>query len=67
VLALVIFGAVDAAASAVTPAMEEGYLVVRYLYEQRPDGRYIPTVSVQLLGKADATIIILKAGFTRPQ
>jgi len=43
--------------------MNEGFLVVRYLYEQRPDGRYIPKVSVQLAGKAKpSSSPILKAG-----
>jgi len=30
-----------------THVMEE-FLVARYLYELRPDGRYVPTVSVQV-------------------
>jgi hypothetical protein len=44
--------------------MDEGFLVVRYLYEQRADGRYVPTVSVQLPGKAEAIIITDPEGRT---
>jgi hypothetical protein len=43
---------------------EEGFLVVRYLYEQRPDGRYVPSVSVQVPGKAEAIIITDPEGRT---
>ncbi len=43
---------------------DEGFLVVRYLYEQRPDGRYIPSVSVQVPGKAEAIIITDPEGRT---
>ncbi len=45
-------------------AMDEGFLVVRYLYEQRPDGRYVPSVSVHLPGKAAAIIITDPEGRT---
>jgi hypothetical protein len=44
--------------------MDEGFLVARYLYEQRPDGRYVPKVSVQLTGKAEALIITDPEGRT---
>jgi len=44
--------------------MDEGFLVVRYLYEQRLDGRFIPSVSVQLPGKAEAIIITDPEGRT---
>jgi hypothetical protein len=30
--------------------MDEGYLVARYVYEERPDGRYVTIVSTQLSG-----------------
>jgi hypothetical protein len=46
--------------------MDEWYLVVRYLYEQRPDGRYVPAVSIQLPGKAEATIITDHEGHCQP-
>ena len=29
--------------------MNEGFIVARYLYEQRPDGQYVPTASVMSL------------------
>ncbi len=45
-------------------SMDEVFLVVRYLYEQRPDGRYIPSVSVQLPAKAEAIIITDREGRT---
>jgi len=38
--------------------MNEGFIVARYLYEQRPDGRYVPQVSVQLPGHPELLIII---------
>jgi hypothetical protein len=44
--------------------MDEGFLVARYLYDQRPDGRYVPAVSVQLPGKAEAVIITDPEGRT---
>ena len=44
--------------------MDEGFLVVRYLYDQRPDGRYVPAVSVQVPGKAEAIIITDPEGRT---
>jgi hypothetical protein len=44
--------------------MDEGFLIVRYLYEQRADGRYVLTVSVQLPGKAEAIIITDPEGRT---
>jgi hypothetical protein len=44
--------------------MDEGFLVARYLYDQRPDCRYVPTVSVQLPGKAEAVIITDPEGRT---
>jgi hypothetical protein len=46
------------------PTQDEGFLVVRYLYEQRPDGRYVPSVSLQLPGKAEAIIITDPEGRT---
>ena len=44
--------------------MDEAFLVVRYLYEQRPDGRYVPAVSVQLPGQTEAIIITDPEGRT---
>lgn len=44
--------------------MDKGFLVVRYLYEQRPDGRYVLSVSVQLPNKAEAIIITDPEGRT---
>jgi hypothetical protein len=40
------------------------FILVRYLYEQRPDARYVPAVSVQLPGKAEAIVITDPEGRT---
>jgi hypothetical protein len=44
--------------------IDEGFLVARYLYEQRADGRYVPAVNVQLPGKAGTLVITDPEGRT---
>jgi hypothetical protein len=39
--------------------MDEDFLVARYLFEQRPDGRYVPKVSVQLPGRHGTESLII--------
>jgi hypothetical protein len=44
--------------------MPEDFIIARYLHEQRPDGRYVPTVSVRRNSQPDAIIITDPEGRT---